>query len=496
MAHWSGRTYYRYARAALANPGKVLGKLGLVSSRLRQRIAPSAPRDVTGLTVSPHLGLDRLLNDLGAVLPVVVLARDVRTAHIGLPADRALDVLHALSVPDGTLDIYVQGRRVVVGLKSAQRSIQTAGCAQIVFGMKQGGHAVLTVDLYEDRGGGTWVSFNAKNTIARALYDWDFRTVGLRVIPHNRPQPRDVDVVFSWVNHADPNWQAMFADHEPTDQSTTDNRASARFHDNGELRHGMRAVARLMPWTRTIFVVSNCKPPDWLDPDAAGVVWVDHADILPADVLPTFNSHAIETALHKIPDLSEDFIYFNDDMLVMRPLDRDWFFNANGTSRAHIEPYGMVTGAVTDGAQDYLNAARNGAALILDKFGVWPTQLHRHVPYALRRSVLRNIEETFSIDIARTRKSRFRGRDDVSMVSFLYHHFARQTGGCTFEDTDAVNVKSSDLRWRDDLARAQDDGCDVICLNEGGHALPEPHWRTTVARVLTQMVPWVAPWER
>ena len=35
------------------------------------------------------------------------------------------------------------------------------------------------------------------------------------------------------------------------------------------------------------------------------IKWIDHSCILSDEYLPTFNSHSIESALHKIPGLSE-----------------------------------------------------------------------------------------------------------------------------------------------------------------------------------------------
>ena len=48
---------------------------------------------------------------------------------------------------------------------------------------------------------------------------------------------------------------------------------------------------------------------------------VDHKVIFRdfTEFLPTFNSTTIETMPHYIPNLSEHFIYFNDDMFLIKP---------------------------------------------------------------------------------------------------------------------------------------------------------------------------------
>ena len=54
---------------------------------------------------------------------------------------------------------------------------------------------------------------------------------------------------------------------------------------------------------------------------------MDHREIIEQEYLPTFNSHVIEANLHKIPNLSEHFIYFNDDVFVAKLYRRAIFLN-------------------------------------------------------------------------------------------------------------------------------------------------------------------------
>ncbi len=47
------------------------------------------------------------------------------------------------------------------------------------------------------------------------------------------------------------------------------------------------------------------------------LIIITHKDIIPEIYLPTFNSLCIELYLYNIPNLSNNFIYFNDDMIVL-----------------------------------------------------------------------------------------------------------------------------------------------------------------------------------
>ncbi|MBQ4155961.1 MAG: glycosyltransferase, partial [Clostridia bacterium] len=77
------------------------------------------------------------------------------------------------------------------------------------------------------------------------------------------------------------------------------------------------------------YIVTASQIPNWLDVTNSRIKIVNHDQILPKDVLPTFNSVAIETALHRIPDLAEHFLYANDDMFFGANVDKNFFFSYN-----------------------------------------------------------------------------------------------------------------------------------------------------------------------
>lgn len=82
---------------------------------------------------------------------------------------------------------------------------------------------------------------------------------------------------------------------------------------------------------RKIYIITDNQTPEWIDL-YSNVTIIDHRDIIPKEYLPTFNSHVIEAYLHKIKDLSEYFLYFNDDVFVSREIPKSHFFKSNGIS--------------------------------------------------------------------------------------------------------------------------------------------------------------------
>lgn len=89
-----------------------------------------------------------------------------------------------------------------------------------------------------------------------------------------------------------------------------------RFADNQELRYSLRSIEKFSPWIRNVYIVTNGQIPSWLNLDNPRVKIITHKDIfVNKSHLPTFSSPAIESHLHRIPGLSQKFIYMNDDVM-------------------------------------------------------------------------------------------------------------------------------------------------------------------------------------
>ena len=169
-----------------------------------------------------------------------------------------------------------------------------------------------------------------------------------------------IDIVYTWVDGADPSWQEAFRATAREHGRRVDEVAldPARYRSRDELRYSLRSVWAFCGWARRIHIVTAGQVPDWLVEDD-WIRVVDHSGILPADALPTFNSHAIESALHHIDGLAEHFIYFNDDMLVGRSLRPDDFFTSNGLALV-FQGGARVPGVEDDDTLAVDTAARRG----------------------------------------------------------------------------------------------------------------------------------------
>lgn len=140
----------------------------------------------------------------------------------------------------------------------------------------------------------------------------------------------DIDFVVTWVDMNDPKWKKEFAAAKGMIDNSRNQYSEARFRDYGFLKYWFRGVEKFAPWVRKIHFVTCGQRPEWLDVSNPKIHLVDHKDYIPECYLPTFNSTVLEFYLDRIPDLSEHFVYFNDDFYLIRPTGRERFFSESG----------------------------------------------------------------------------------------------------------------------------------------------------------------------
>lgn len=138
-----------------------------------------------------------------------------------------------------------------------------------------------------------------------------------------------IDFVLPWVDGSDNAWQELKRNYidSATDLSgNSEANADCRYKDNGLLRYWFRGVERFAPWVNRVFFVTCGQKPDWLDESNPKLRLVNHRDYIPAEYLPTFQSNTIELNLHRLADLSERFVLFNDDTFLLQPVTPEFFF--------------------------------------------------------------------------------------------------------------------------------------------------------------------------
>ncbi len=136
----------------------------------------------------------------------------------------------------------------------------------------------------------------------------------------------EIDFVVTWVDMDDPKWKEDFSKYSGKIDNSKNEVSEARFRDYGFLKYWFRGVEKFAPWVRKVHFVTCGQKPEWLDENHPKLNLVNHSDYIPNKYLPVFNSSLIEIYLHRIPDLAEHFVYFNDDFYIINQLSPERFF--------------------------------------------------------------------------------------------------------------------------------------------------------------------------
>lgn len=250
---------------------------------------------------------------------------------------------------------------------------------------------------------------------------------------HHWPFP--IDLVYTWVNGTDRNWtykKQQYLQQYNTERLTADSVAECRWQHFDELRHSVESVQFFAPWIRAIWIVTDQQIPSWYNPQNPGNVRIiDHRQVFVGyeNDLPTFNSHAIETHLHQIPDLAEHFIYANDDMFMGNYVSPSDFFSPQGHFKVFLNgtllnKFSPTTNQNIDFNEVCLHSFSEGisADVLNECVGFNPERTTiRHQMKPLTKSVLQKCWEHPLLKdyLEQTSNARFRSIGDVEPCSLF-----------------------------------------------------------------------------
>lgn len=338
-----------------------------------------------------------------------------------------------------------------------------------------------------------------------------------------------IDFVLPWVDGSDPLWLAEKRRYENVGEAMArgdeDANADCRYRDCGLLRYWFRAVERFAPWVNRVFFVTCGQKPEWLDDANPKLRLVSHSGFIPTEFLPTFHSNAIELNLHRIPDLSERFVLFNDDVFLLRPVQPAFFFRkglpvipcdlgiprwigCSNTSRIALNNSGVLKAGLDVNRLVWRNiwkfadlralglarAAKNLLSFAVNRVYIAGTFGHIAQPHL--KSTFEEIWRANPRVLERTSRSRFRTDDCVShwlasawdMVSGRFFPANEKRLGAFVTLTEKTLENACGMIRR----RA----CSEICLNDkGSNAEPERCF-AEVARAFASVLPEKSAFEK
>lgn len=227
-----------------------------------------------------------------------------------------------------------------------------------------------------------------------------------------------IDLVIPYVNGLDAEWQKIHSQYRDSIDYT-------KFDGNDILKYVFRSIEKNIKWVGTIhlLVMQESQIPSWLDRSKVHIVY--HKDFIPEEHLPLFNSSSIEMYLWNIPELSENFIYLNDDIVFNNVINISDHFDEN------MNPLVTMTMVKyrderlnTDYAQTFLNSCK--LASKNTEYNCWDENnkiLLRpgHGSQAYKVSVLKAIYDEFKDEIEHS-ISKF--RETYNYNQYLFSAYA------------------------------------------------------------------------
>ncbi|MGC6456477.1 MAG: Stealth CR1 domain-containing protein [Coraliomargaritaceae bacterium] len=323
-------------------------------------------------------------------------------------------------------------------------------------------------------------------------------------------KPSKIDVVFTWVDPENEEWQqakekAKIKDKRFRDKMYVHAFSQSRFNSNlEELKYALRSIERHMLLSvRKIFLVTNNgSVPDFIDAHRSTdppLKIIDYRDLLGRE---TFCSRSIESVLHKIEGLTEYFLYFNDDMILNADLSLQdlinhegkaiWYQDTNPFIRFFHRHAFFSNFVDLDGGVVF---ARHRMYRTLGLNDPIPPPIG-HNPRLLNKTRIKDFVTRFRSEVETLRTLSFRSPSAFSFLdAYCYHYAHKQQLHFVRDKKTAILVQRNRLTaWLNRFFYFRPPNTPFICIADirKGSAKACP----TIRRILDKRFPTPSRWEK
>lgn len=298
-----------------------------------------------------------------------------------------------------------------------------------------------------------------------------------------------IDFVITWVDCNDPVWQKEFNAYLPQNHYMNDIRTE-RYRNWDNLRYWFRGVEKFAPWVNKVHFVSCGQAPEWLNLNAPKLHFVKHSDYIPGEYLPTFSSRPIILNLHRIEELSEHFVCFDDDCFLIDRVEQERFFRKglpcdkaafNALCPNNFLGHNIVSDLCV------INSSFNKYEMVRKNFWKWfspqtGSKLLRtllllpwpnitgfydyHLPQGYRKSTFEEVWERHEDILLRTTASRFRSIADVNPWLLRYWQLAKGNFVPLNVEKDGIHLLVSEASLNEIVKIIECHKKKIICLSE------------------------------
>lgn len=321
-----------------------------------------------------------------------------------------------------------------------------------------------------------------------------------------------IDFVITWVDGNDEEWQKEKSKYKSDKDNLSDSKN--RYRDWELLRYWFRSVENYAPWVNNIFFITYGHLPKWINVNNSKLRIIKHSDYIPNEYLPTFSSHTIENNLYLIDELSEHFVYFNDDMFLNRPTKpEDFFKNGKPCDLAACNinmPWGRedVMSHIMLNNIDIINkyfkknevirknilkwfSLKNGSfnfrTLLLLPFPKLSNLVEMHLPSSLCKSKIKEVTQKEANRFKKTSMHKFRDALDINQWVFRYWNIMNgnfyprsyKFGKCIEINNDIKELENVILNSK----------YKVICLNDSSMDIDFEYLKTKINNFYGKKLP-------
>ena len=322
-----------------------------------------------------------------------------------------------------------------------------------------------------------------------------------------------IDFVVTWVDGSDPLWQEKKSKYDGSVNTSKKSMNSVKaYREWGTFKYWFRGVEKFAPWVNKVYLVTDQQKPSWIDIDSDKLVLVDHTEIIRTDYLPVFSANPIESNIHRIPGLSEHFVFFNDDVYLTAPVEPTDFFSEGGLPKYNTalspivpQPYGTAHFQVND--MEIVNSyfskdeiLKNGKFLSLKQGwkNIIKTLLYRntkficgfwenHLAHPLLKSTMELVWGKETAILEKTSASRFRNPSDTNVWLFKYWQIA--SGKYEIADHKLGSLFSLDDAGPDFWKLLNSEKYKIMCINDSLNVKDEEQVMTDFIKAMEELFP-------
>lgn len=249
----------------------------------------------------------------------------------------------------------------------------------------------------------------------------------------------EIDVVFTFVDASDVNWQKKINTYLDNKVNWKTTKQYTAYNSVNEIEFAVKSILKYAKFVRNIYIVTDNQIPVFLKDkqkakkDFSNVFIVDHKTIFEGyhQYLPTFNARSIATMLHRIPNLSEHFLVFNDDFLLLKNVqEKDFFIDGKTVLRGFWSSLdeNVLSKKIKQSYIKFFQFKKRNKAghfkaqqLAAKKLGFTKFFKTQHIPFPTKKSTLKNYFNKNKEDFENNIKYRFRHSTQFLTESLMNH---------------------------------------------------------------------------